>query len=127
NLTIEGLAICCFNTEVGRRPKHWEVGFLRQPDHNLTLTIKDHDPEQYEIDRTVRTIRIQTGKGIPPDYDSKYVRGYYDLGKLGVKRKTKPSSNDAIENFRWVLNLESKDDVPLGKVRLHPPDYGATV
>jgi len=109
---------------VGRPPKHWEIGFLRQEDHNLTLTI---DKDEYPIGKGIHMIRIETEKGIPPDYDSRFVRGYYDVGQLGVKRKAKPASQDGMENFRWVLNLESKDDVPHGHVTLHPPTYGATV
>ena len=127
NLLIDGLAICCFNSKV--TPKRWEVGFLRHPVHNLTITaVRGGDRREHQIDTAAIKIEFKTLNGVTPDYNQ-FKGGFFDVEKLDrPKRKKKPADDDHKENFRWTLDLDNKDDVDHGKIkRLLRPAYGATV
>ena len=88
NLTIDGLAICCFNSK--GTPKRWEVGFLRRPDHHLTITaVRGDERRDFNVEGA-GVIEIKTVKGKTPDYGH-YKDGFFDKGKLDrPKRKQKP-------------------------------------
>lgn len=128
NLTVDGLAICCFASK--SEPKRWQIAFLRQPDHALRITIDPGDggkPDHIEVDKDASRLEIRTVKGRTPDY-GEHPHGFYDKGKLKENRKKKPSGQDAKENFRWALDLQDKDDVKHGKIKLKRPEgYGVTL
>lgn len=108
-ITIDGLAICCFNKGSGR----WEVAFLHQDKHHLTLAIADGAPE--ELGPDVKGIEIYS------DGESPYQLapgGCYTDGKWPFDRSGE--TNDR-EDFRWVLDHQSIADMPLGKIKLRKP------
>lgn len=128
NLSIDGLAICCFNSD--RTPKRWEVGFLRHPAHHLTISAVrgSGTPKTYPIDPAALKIEFKTVNGRTPDYGH-FKDGFFDVEKLDrPKRKQKPADDDHKENFRWTLDLDDNNDVGHGRIkRLRRPIYGATV
>jgi hypothetical protein len=105
-LTIDGLAICCFNpaTHV------WDDPDAVPPcAHGLILTIQTNPP--IPLPNTTSLITFETVNPQPPDYDGTYQHGFFDDGLI-ITRKEAPTTADALENFRWVLDLEDPTDVP---------------
>jgi|SRR5215213_1096416 len=123
NLTIDGLAICCFNPNERR----WEVGFMRHEEHEFLLTL-DNLPNPIAVPADARFVWIETVQGKTPDYDKEFRQGFFDHGPIdnrqrGVETFTKLER----ENFRWAMNLDEGADVPHGTITLKRPKYPVTM
>lgn len=118
-LTIDGLAICCFNSGESK----WDVAFLRhpqQPHHELILRIESE--EAICIPEDTAVISFETVNGYFPDG---YPQGFFDNGPIS-DRKTYPVTTDEKENFRWVIDLENPLDVDHGNATLKPSGFPVT-
>lgn len=112
-VTVDGLGICCFN----RREKKWDLVFLRLPPpacHELILRVEGH-PQPVHVNPGEGPISFETVNGRFP---SGFPHGFFDNGLI-PDRKIEPTATDEIENFRWVLDLET--DVPHGFIGLKKP------
>src|SRR5713226_1314115 len=72
-ITIDGLAICRFNHPT----RHWEISFLREPRHQLTLNVDGVQLSRNAVDGA-QGIRIYTVGGNSADYDQDCPSGCYD-------------------------------------------------
>lgn len=119
-VVLDGLAVCCFNKD-GEDP-HWQVGFLHQPHHDVTLKVSTTD-NAVIVPLTslpgARRIRIYTEGGIRPDYENEFKDGFFDNGP--IDRNVRPVTDDEVENFRWVVDLENQNELGHGRVRLRRP------
>ena len=114
-VTVDGLAICCFN----RRERKWDLLFLRLPHpacHELVLHVEGRPP--IHVGPEEGPIRFETVNGRFP---SGFPHGFFDNGPIQDRTIAPAASDiDAIENFRWVVDLER--DVPHGFIGLRRPD-----
>src|SRR5215211_627615 len=117
NLTIDGLAICCFNQKQAR----WEVGFMRHKEHEFLLHL-DNLKEPIAIPEDARIVRVETVQGKTPDYGKEFPHGFFDLGPIDNRQRDVESFTlEERENFRWAMNLDEGADVPHGTITLKPP------
>src|SRR5215216_1797199 len=99
-LTIDGLAICCFN----RKQQLWEVGYMRHCDHELVLN-PGNGSRPLVISRGARVIRIETENGETPDYEKQFPLGFLDGGPVPDRKSDWDNLPiDKKENFRWAMN-----------------------
>jgi hypothetical protein len=122
-LTIDGLAICCFNKATSK----WEVGYLHpsHPEHHHDLILNIDGGPRRDLSDTSE-IWIDTLVGLKP---IAYPLGFFDRGPINKdNRKRDPDSMtpDEKENFRWVLDLEDPHSVEHGKGHLVNPGYPVT-
>jgi hypothetical protein len=111
-LTIDGLAICCFNPT-----SHlWDLAFLHKDDdvkppchHELKLQVRTHPP--IDLPEPTNLITFETVNPQPLDYAVAYPHGFFDDGPI-TDRTQPPTTADELENFRWVLDLEEPHDTP---------------
>jgi hypothetical protein len=112
-LTIDGLIICCFNPT-----NHvWDLAVLHKDDqtavppcpHELKLKVLTRPAIQ--LPNPTDLITFETVNPQPVDYAGTYPRGFFDNGPI-TDRTDAPTTADALENFRWVLDLEDPADVP---------------
>ena len=123
NVIIDGLSISCFN----RSTRMWEVGYLRHPLHNLRLQIND-ECDNVLILRQNQVIRIETTKGVKPDYDKTFPDGFFDLKQVADRRLDPTAFGvDQRRNFRWAVNLDLGQDIPHGEGTLKKPPYPVTI
>jgi hypothetical protein len=123
SVMIDGLSISCFN----RSSRIWEVGYLRHPLHQLILQI-DNEVDKFSIPREARIVRIETTKGIKPDYDTTFPDGFFDLKQVANRRLDPLTFNlEQKYNFRWAMNLDQGADIPHGDGTLKPPPYPVTI
>jgi hypothetical protein len=88
---LDGLGICGF-----LKP-NWEVRFLRQGKHTLSMDIEG---ESLNV-AAAGTIEIRTVDGDTPDYNTDYPKGCFYESNIGRSS----------ENMRWALNLKNPLDV----------------
>jgi len=122
NLSIDGLAICCFN----KGDKQWEVGYLHHPHHphNLVLNIDGHPQTPISLASAFNVISIKATGGQSPF--GKFPLGFFDKDPI-ANRKKRPKSIDEAENFRWAINLEEPPaDIGHGSGHLHKPSFPVT-
>lgn len=114
---MDGLGVCCFN----RQTQQWQVVFLRQPQHDLQLSVSTKSdvvlPQQPITGHS--NIRIYADRAVKPDYENTFREGFFDNGSLN--RKAAPTTPAEEENFRWVVDLENEQELPLGVVSLKRP------
>jgi hypothetical protein len=122
-ITLDGLGICCFNN----RTHQWQVAFLRQPEHDLRLSVfkglNSILPEQ--IVSAGSRVNIYTQKGVCPDYEKTFKEGFFDNGP--VNRKAGPANDAERENFRWVVDLADSRELPQGNVKLKKSELGGVL
>jgi hypothetical protein len=131
-LTIDGLAICCFNPTTHK----WDLAFLHKDDsaavppcpHHLFLEV-DTDPDPPISIPMLFTpphlITFETVKGQTPDYAGTYPHGFFDNGP--IPDRTRPPTTDAEkDNFRWVLDLENLPGVAPGTHKPKKPSVPPT-
>jgi hypothetical protein len=112
-LTIDGMAICCFNTST----HVWDLAFLHKDDPdanpacNHVLTLNVPEESQIHLPHGTNNIFFEVVNPAPVDYAGTYPRGFFDKGPIN-DRTSAPTNADALENFRWVLDLEDSTDVP---------------
>jgi len=123
NVLIDGLSVSCFN----QQHRIWEVGYLRHPMHELILQV-GNDVDKFVIPREAKVIKIETAKGVKPDYDVEFPRGFFDRDPV-KDRKLDPThfNAEARRNFRWAMNLDQGADIPHGAGTLKPPPYPVTI
>jgi hypothetical protein len=123
NLTIDGLAICCFNQE----QRLWQVGCMRHPVHQLRVHLNNR-PVPIDVPVDARVIRIETENGETPDYDKQFPLGFFDGGPVPDRKSAWHSlPTDERENFRWAMNLDEGADVPHGTITIKPPPFPVTM
>lgn len=121
-VTIDGLAICCFN----RGANMWDLGYLHhdhQPPHSLILEI-DNEPSIDIPDPTAQIAFTTTNPQTPPYPGSP--NGFFDPLGHRPDRGSVPTNADEVENFRWIINLEDPTDVNHGNVTLRKPSFPIT-
>lgn len=110
-ITIDGLAICCFN-----HIEHvWDLAFLHKDDddaeprceHTLTLQV---DGTTISLPDNPQQIAFETINAQVPDYSGSFADGFFDAGPIH-DRSEAPTTADELENFRWVLDLEDPAEV----------------
>jgi hypothetical protein len=123
NVLIDGLSISCFNRQNGI----WEVGYLRHPLHDLILEI-GNGFDAIHIPREAKVIKLETTKGLKPDYDKEFPDGFFDRDPV-KDRKLNPGvlSQDEKHNFRWAMNLDQGVDIPHGAGTLKRPENRLTI
>jgi hypothetical protein len=122
NITIDGLAICCFN----QQQRLWEVGFMRHDEHELILRWAG-GTQAVAVPVDTRVIRIETVQGETPNY-KQFPLGFFDFGPIPDRKREEDSlTMDEKENFRWAMNLDDGADVPHGEATLKPPGYPVTM
>ncbi len=130
-VTIDGLAICCFD----HTSNNWDLAFLHNDDpqanpscpHHLILKVSDQQGIALPNSTDVITF---TAENTPPlDYsqphDGLAIRdGFFDKGVIN-DRTEPPLTADDLENFRWVLDLEDPQQA-LGVTGLMKPSVQPT-
>jgi hypothetical protein len=117
NLSIDGLAICCFN----KSDAQWEVAYLHHPlhSHSLVLNIDGHPQAPLELPPDFNVISIKvTGKSPYGEFP----KGFFGKNDPIANRKKRPKNIDEAENFRWAIDLEEPTaDMGHGRGKLQPP------
>jgi hypothetical protein len=108
-LTIDGLAICCFNdgsTDGGT--KLWEVAYPRGLKHNLTITVEELDDEgetipgtfiPYLVDDRVERFTISLTGGSEAHYD------VYPRGGPAVPEFVRTAANNDPHDLGWMIDI----------------------
>lgn len=100
NLSVEGLAMTHF--DAARRI--WEINFLRNTDHTLTLVVSGNGVfREIPIDRTVQSISVSAVRGIMPDFEQ-FPNGYWFSNQFFLRRIDQGHPED----FRWVPDLANR-------------------
>lgn len=106
-ITIDGLAVCCFN----KAQNKWEVGFLHppmsEPQHALILKIDDEGPIQ--IPDTTSQITFSATNPQMPNFPGS-ANGFFAPLSARPGRHSFPTTADELEDFRWIINLQDPAD-----------------
>jgi hypothetical protein len=119
-ITIDGLAVCCFNKPANK----WEVGYLRHPNeprHQMILQIEDE--VAVEIAETVREITIGATNPLTiPEAPN----GFFDPFGRRPSRHSFPTTANELEDFRWIVNVQDPTDINHGNATLKRADFPVT-
>jgi len=121
-ITIDGLAVCCFN----KADNKWDVGYLHhtaQPPHSLILQIDDEAP--ILIPDATALITFTPTNPQTPNYPGS-PNGFFDPFGFRPDRASLPLSADQLEDFRWTINLEDPTDMHHGQATLKKPSFPIT-
>lgn len=117
-VTIDGLAVCCYN---GGATK-WEVGYLRQAEHLLILSI-ENEPS-IEIPGNIREITIGAVNPQTPSYPGE-PNGFFSMEERPLRTYV-PTTADELENFRWIVDLQDPADAGHGNATPKRAGSGVT-
>jgi hypothetical protein len=100
NISIDGLAACCFN----RKSKLWQIAVLHLEKHEFKLSINGELQDIETGGSYPNRINISATDPIVPDY-RQYPDGFWFSGG-GFHRDP---NRDNLEDFRWVLDFQNPD------------------
>jgi len=118
-LTIDGLALCCFNSGA----KYWEVAYIRGQRHALNMTIQEFDADdqpvgdisEFPVDEGVLSFGIRLSHGSEAHFQI-HPRGGPFAGDFNRHR----GDNDP-NDLGWMIDLAGPDPRHGSVTGLKPP------
>lgn len=106
-LTFDGLGICSFNNSL----KAWEVAFIRDAEHELTVKVRevDHagkiirDMNRIPIDASRRLIKLSVDNGSVAHF-TQFNKGFFRTPSASPSRL-----GDDNYDFRWVIDFIGRE------------------